>query len=408
MSLRHLSDKEYAKIRALRGALEQHVPAYQNYFVIPIRQCDPAPLSPADLEGIDATCGGGGERAPLKAFQRDINDNLSNYRIINMADGGVSFSGVNKLRDPMWSIPHVFDAMCNLLEHGIVPLNNADILHFDIKNDNMVYNGDLVRLIDWDRMQFVSEIGLDTHSTLPRTMTLLGQPVAYALHSTSFKAQLNQQATLNNEDFAMEVLARVVRTHEWHEDRLAHACDVTVDKDFLKAQIIAVLNKFRSRGARSDAWEWDWAGYRELLRHNFDVYGWLSVLLTCYVDAPTMFNPADVRALKSANSDRVEQLKRLFKLYLYTPDSLAEPYDIATILRDVRAVAADVAARAGAAGAFTIEASPSPSPSPPSPPRLRPRRALATPLQRRRLKQQPLPSPHPKKARTLPPSPYKK
>ena len=67
MSLRHLSDKEYAKIRALRGALEQHVPAYQNYFVIPIRQCDPAPLSPADLEGIDATCGGGGrssERAP--------------------------------------------------------------------------------------------------------------------------------------------------------------------------------------------------------------------------------------------------------------------------------------------------------------------------------------------------------
>jgi hypothetical protein len=427
MSLTGRSDKEYTKMLALQMNLEEYVPNYQNYFVVPIRQCEPAPLSDADLQGINATCGGGAPRAPLRAFQHEINNKLSNYRIINMPYGGVPLSDVTRLPDSMWSLSHVFGGLCNLLESGIVPLNNAGILHFDIKDDNIVYDGDLVRLIDWDRMQLVDDIGIDDKSTLSNTVTLLGQPVAYALHSDKFKTQLKTHADLNNEDLAEQVLASVVRSHAWYEDNLARAFNVAVDKDFLKAQIMAMLNKFRSRG-RNNKWEWDWPGYRNLLRHNFDVYGWLIVLLTCFVNAETMFAPADVRALRRENSSCVAELKRVFQLYLYGPNSLAEPYDIAAILHDVRAVATDVfshAASATDADVFSVEAMPSTPPPPPRLQRLRPLQlqqripqqplssipplsssVAATPLQRLQLLQpSAFTSPPPKKQRTSPPPP---
>jgi hypothetical protein len=354
MSWKNLSAKEEKNMITLQDALEEHVPDYEKYFVVPYQQCTPARLSLEDLEGVDANCGG--VNGPLKQNQLDLNNYLRDYGIINMADGGVSFSDAYRPPGSEWSLPDVFGALCDLLQHGIVPLNHrAGILHFDIKENNIVYDGAFVRLIDWDRMQLVEDIGSETR-TLKETMTLLGQPLAYALHSDSFKKQLRDYyyaaADVNNDTFTEKVLASVVRFHAEEEDKLMGAVlpGARVDDHFLRAHIRAVVDKFRARtgsggggdGDDDDEWVWDWDGYRELLRRNFDVYGWLVVVLTCYVNARTMFTAADADAVA-----RNAELLAMFRHYLYTPDGLVEPYNIKAILEIVRNVAAFVAANAG-------------------------------------------------------------
>jgi len=146
---------------------------------------------------------------------------------------------------------------------------------------------------------------------------------------------------MNNEEFTEIVLASVVRFHPEEEDTLMGAVlpGARVDGHFLRAHIRAVVDKFRARDDDDDGWVWDWDGYRELLRRNFDVYGWLVVVLTCYVNARTMFTPTDAAAV-AGNAE----LLAMFRHYLYTPDGLVEPYNISAILEIVRNVVAAAAA----------------------------------------------------------------
>lgn len=98
-----------------------------------------------------------GWRGPLRVSQAILNRNRKDYRIIQMADGGLDFFRAAEDARQDWSLPAVFTAMCDLLEHGIAPLNAAGVLHFDLKNDNVVFDGSHVRLIDWDHAVFIDD-----------------------------------------------------------------------------------------------------------------------------------------------------------------------------------------------------------------------------------------------------------
>jgi len=349
--------KEYNKTRDLTAVMRARVPNFENYFVVPASLCAPAPLTAEDLRGVDSTCSG--EAGPLHTSARLLNDTLSDYLMINMVDGGVTFSSAASSHTT-WPLSFVLRLLCDLLENGIQRLNAVGYLHFDIKNDNVVFDGRFVRLIDWGRAQLAA--GLVSKSPLAETMTLVGQPVTYALFSKAFRDQLAARSDVSNERLVPVVLESVKRPHKGHEDGMAAACGVVLDDAFLRAQITAALNTFRHlRAIALDGdetaweWEWDWPGYVALLQHNFDVYGWWALLLNLYQNATVLFRPADAAALYA----RRAELKQLFVRYLYTPAALVEPYDIPAMASEVRALAELVDAAAV-------------SPPRPPPPRRRP------------------------------------
>lgn len=250
-----------------------------------------------------------------------------------MVDGGTTLNkythGATKAE---WSFPVVLSALCNLLESGIVPLNNAGILHFDIKSDNVVFDGHNARLIDWDAMEFISSI--NPSSSTESLSTFINRPLAYSFHARVFPQILKDNENLNNEDFAEAVVDECVPWHRNLELHLGDKFGVNIDNAFLKAQVLAVLQKFRTQ--KAGQWTWDANGFTRLLHHNTDVYGWLSVVADIVVEADSFFRDSDIAML---SDDTVKnRFTNFFLKYFYNPDVLAEMYNIPEILREVRSM----------------------------------------------------------------------
>jgi serine/threonine protein kinase len=334
MSLQPSSDEEFENSRRLSQIVSK-IPNFENFFVVPLLQCTPAPLTDSDLNGVDGTCLGAS--GPLEISQDYLNANLSSYRIIQMADGGITFRTANSNAQADWSFPRVLSAMCNLLDNGIVPMNTAGVLHFDLKDDNIVFDGEHVRLIDWDRALFLSDFDLNlTSNTCCGILTLVGQPVSYAFHVQEFFDLVEDYEHFTNEEFANLVCREVIRFHKTAEKELASACGFVIDDSFIKAQVLVMLNEFRTPARADGTWKWERMRYYKLLQYNFDVYGWLMLVLFLYGNAGSLFLAVD--AARLTDPDVAAEWNRFFITYLYTPAVLCEPYEVSTILEDIRAL----------------------------------------------------------------------
>jgi serine/threonine protein kinase len=164
MTTRH-SEEEYNFIMKYKKKLE-HIPNYADYFLLEgITICAPDKLSRADLVYYNNKC---------TALQKDdltsknINDNLDNVLAINMPDGGVDVGDFLAKHHSEESLIQLNLSLIDLLNNGIVPMNQLHIYHCDVKETNILVQakknrkkeeilerGDVVqsklytRLIDW-------------------------------------------------------------------------------------------------------------------------------------------------------------------------------------------------------------------------------------------------------------------
>lgn len=329
------SNEEYQTTQRVRGIVST-IANNQNYFVVPLEQCTPAPLTQGDLDGVDSACEG--QNGPLETPSRQLNARIDSFRIIQMVDGGVAFKEAERTARRNWSLPVVLTAMCDLLEHGIAPMNAAGLLHCDVKHDNVVFDGNKnVRLIDWDHAVFISDIKNDPHKTLQilngaRIWTLLHQPVSYGFFGSAFNNLCNNNKNVDNNNLARQILMEVNRFHEVYETLLSDFCRVNTDTNFFKAQVLNMLTAFRRRNETTQVWEWDRTGYVELLQKNYDVYGWWMLMVNLLRTSNMLFAQADVVRL----AVEYERWIALFKHYVYTPFILTVPYNIPSIVKDVK------------------------------------------------------------------------
>lgn len=332
-----VSEKEWTTVSVVRTAIENaRTETGQDlnpYFILP----DTKPCTPQFEEG---------------DLRDKFTEHCKAYRgkdvsILQITDGGATLydRGKNLTLRNLIPIPKLrfipfLNAMIQLLQNGIVPLNLQGVLHGDIKPDNVVCETKNhkyeIRLIDWDR--FVTRETVYTVMTQgDRFQTKMNQPVAYAFCSQQVSKLVGKQLdaqTLNKQQVpvrrqldAQTLITELTREKQkFHpveqQDAAKYATGLREMAENDAAQIRAIVHKFYKDATK----QFDWTGYVELLIQNYDVYGWLSVINFCMQKQGTMFSDA------TSYRYYVEPMKKFLHDYMYRPEVLVEPYNTAAMI----------------------------------------------------------------------------
>jgi len=151
LMLRNVAQKEYDTIVFFKNSLRD-IPNYQKYFLLDdIELCEVDKLTNDDKKSFDTKC-----RALLnKGFtSSNINSKLNEVYALQMPDGGIDIEHfLQKGNNNSKKLFALNNALIELLQNGIYPMNMNGVYHADIKTDNIlvkVVDGVLnARIIDW-------------------------------------------------------------------------------------------------------------------------------------------------------------------------------------------------------------------------------------------------------------------
>jgi len=138
MLKREHAEKEYTEIMRYKPIL-QKIPNYSKYFLIDdISICEPMRLDNSDLVDFDKKCSA---LKKLKISKSNVNKSLNQLRIINMPYGGIDVGETMKrhiLNNDWRFLKTLNNKLLDLLENGVVAMNDRNIFHFDLKNGNIL------------------------------------------------------------------------------------------------------------------------------------------------------------------------------------------------------------------------------------------------------------------------------
>ena len=141
--------KEYEEIVGIKEKLDS-IKNYQDYFLLNnFTICKPEKLSKSDLQEFTQKC---------SALQKDnitkknINEKLDKLMMLNMPNGGIPVDDYLYDDGSFEKIYSVHMSLVNLLKRGVIPMNEKNVYHADIKDSNVLVDNKTelkTRLIDW-------------------------------------------------------------------------------------------------------------------------------------------------------------------------------------------------------------------------------------------------------------------
>ncbi len=149
MSEKHATE-EYEEIVSIKNKLDT-IKNYKNYFLIyDATLCKPDKLTSTDLTEFSSKC----TALPKDNITRsNINSNLDKLMSLNIPNGGLPVDDYIYDSGSFEKLYEIHNSLVKLLKKGIVPMNNKNIYHCDIKDSNVLLDessGELkARLIDW-------------------------------------------------------------------------------------------------------------------------------------------------------------------------------------------------------------------------------------------------------------------
>jgi serine/threonine protein kinase len=141
--------KEYKIIKNITNKIKK-IPNYKDYFIGPeIQKCIPNTLTQGDKSDMN-------DCEPLE--KNDINKDNINKKLhklmsLDFQYGGETFEKIIETINTKEEIRLLLKSMYNLLKYGIIPMNELNIIHGDIKHSNILVNksnnGYQCKIIDW-------------------------------------------------------------------------------------------------------------------------------------------------------------------------------------------------------------------------------------------------------------------
>jgi serine/threonine protein kinase len=142
--------KEYDEIKLIRLKLKT-IKNYEDFFLInDIQLCKPAKLTEEDLKNYNKKC----TALPKnKITKKNINRSLNKLMTLNIPNGGIPVDDYIYKKGSFYDLLQINVSLINLLQNGIIKMNNKNVYHCDIKDANVLvkHNGLRLqtRLIDW-------------------------------------------------------------------------------------------------------------------------------------------------------------------------------------------------------------------------------------------------------------------
>ena len=158
--------EEYNEIQIIKKKLDK-IPNYKNYFLIDdFDICKPDKLNKNDLNNFKSKC----TALPKdKITQKNINESLDAVLSLNMPNGGLPIDDFLLKNNSYKILINLNNNLINLLNNGIIPMNQNNIYHCDIKYSNILVDnsyGFKTRLIDWG---LSTEYVPDINQPFPKT-----------------------------------------------------------------------------------------------------------------------------------------------------------------------------------------------------------------------------------------------
>lgn len=144
------AEQEYKEINNIKHKLNG-IDNFSDYFLLnDVTICKIDKLEPSDLKNFDKKC----KALPKKNINKNnINKKLNDIMAINIPNGGIPVDDYIYNNKSFIGIYELHNSLVNLLVKGIIPMNNNNIYHSDIKDSNILVKEEFgkikTRLIDW-------------------------------------------------------------------------------------------------------------------------------------------------------------------------------------------------------------------------------------------------------------------
>lgn len=145
---------EYAEIISIKEKLDK-IENYKDYFLIyDLNLCKPAKLTPSDLKEYSKCSALPKDKITVKNINKRRNELIS----LNLPNGGLPVDDYLYVNGSFEKIYKLHLSLFRLLKEGIVPMNQMNVYHSDIKDSNVLVDDSTTkvdttkvdtRLIDW-------------------------------------------------------------------------------------------------------------------------------------------------------------------------------------------------------------------------------------------------------------------
>jgi hypothetical protein len=196
------ADEELAEIGRVKPYVDK-VPNKNRYFIIDdIWACSPGDLTTADKHHFNSKCGNLTDKGITAG---NVNDYRNSLKALNIPYGGVDLSVFwtawlkkNKSVAKMKEFAYTNAALVELLQKGIVPLNQQGYLHLDLKGQNILQKGSIstgiqTRVIDWG---LSSSFGKHVPDSLEGRPLMFNAPFSSILFNDYVPALINKYSKL--------------------------------------------------------------------------------------------------------------------------------------------------------------------------------------------------------------------
>jgi hypothetical protein len=348
---------EYEEINSIKWKLDT-IKNYKNYFLIyDATLCNPSKLTTTDLEDYSSTC----TALPKDNITKtNINSNLDKLMSLNMPNGGLPVDDYIHQDGSFEKIYNLNNCLINLLKKGVVPMNEKNIYHCDIKDSNTLvdtYSESMkTRLIDWglatEYIPFKDEPFPKTWRNRPLQFNV---PFSVIIFSDSFVEKYTtfikdgglideiqikpfvidyinfwlKERGAGHYKFINEIMFNFF-SHSLTSvspDSKPNIIETQITMDFIVNYIVNVLihfTKFRENGTLT---------LRDYLDNVFikivDIWGFINIYLPIVELLSNNYESLTKNELKIFN-----QLQFIFVEYLYNPRH--EPIDMNMLYRDLK------------------------------------------------------------------------
>jgi hypothetical protein len=294
------AQREYQTAQTFEGILKS-VPNYRSYYILPYTMCRPGYFSKNDLINV-SKCQKLFKKINVTSF--NINNEKDKLLTLQLPDAG---KPIEKLIGKLKSKKdfNIFNSkMVRLIKYAVKPMNTKNIIHFDIKENNILYKKKNFQLIDWgisfiDTSEYDDNYNktddIDIPDNIKRRPISYNVPFSNIFSYADYKKPLNDLYRKNSNNNYTHILeGDALQTADYiigdyskkykdshipgimfiskyvfpNEDRLY------LLRHFLANAMVEKFYSFHNNEPYFDMYRY----YHTVLKHNIDIFG----ILMCY------------------------------------------------------------------------------------------------------------------------------